>query len=155
MYFTFLFWLLAITGFFTGRLFILWVVCSILSCTIWASLYYKSISDYAYLAAERWRMLILFDEVRNKGFDSVMEQNYYFLGGMRAHWIIIASYIRRLHLYSTCQKSWFTRQWISKMPSDLELSILELEAQRNAFSSAGVDHILDINPSPAYSRERE
>lgn len=135
MYFTLLFSALAVVGYLTGWLFIFWLACSICSLVIWIGMYHKSISDYAYLAAERWQMLILFDEVRAQGFDGAMNQRYYFLNGMRTHWIVIASYIKKLYVYSMCQTSWVTRQWIAKMPPDLATSLLELETQRELYSA--------------------
>lgn len=142
MYFTLLLTAITIAGHFTGWLFRFWLGCSICSAVIWMCMYYKSLSDYAYLAAERWRMLILFQEVRTKGFDNTMKQSYYFLEGMSTHWIIIACYIRKLHLYSTSQTHWFTKQWIAKLPPDLEISLLELEAQRELCSADALSPML-------------
>lgn len=134
MYFTLSFTIMATVGYFTGWLFIFWIACSICSLVIWMGMYYKSIGDYANLEADRWRMLILFDELRTQGFNSAMDQSYYFMAGMSTHWVIIRCYIRKLHFYSLSQTHWFTRQWIAKMPRELEVSLLELDTQRDLYS---------------------
>lgn len=126
MYATLLLICISVLGYFAkGSSFALWMFCtSIGSCAIWVMFRFKSTSDYADLLAQRLRLLVLLGEMRAGGYDSAAN-NY--LSGVTSNWLIIRTYVRKVHIYSLARKNLFLRQWIAPVPPELEITLITFE----------------------------